>query len=1006
MQNANDETEKIIGETDETTLKFEPEFAENQQTKLQYSRQTDPTQLATAELRKEETADPAKEVSDENALRPNRLRFAVVCLFFALLVIDFGGLAYQYFFFDSSAVEWQTKVDENSVRIARLLNENSPLQINDEVISINDLSVDKQKEIENATIWQKPGTAFQIRIKRGDEFREFQLATIPLPFIDRFVAFLETLLLPGSFLLVGMLIFLLKPDDKMALLAALMLCGLSLGIGKDYLRDELPLLFKNIRFFLSIFTTPAAALFFHFALIFPERPRFVRRFPQIEWLLYLPVLLFVPGIMYHYLGLENWFPTDEALRLVLISFLPLSSFLFYIGGGLVMLLLNYFWANRSSRRKLNVIVGGVIAAFAPTLLFVAALMVGWIFGLKFSFDYFEWLLILILLPLLLIPVSFAYAIARHRVIPVSFIVRRSLQYLLAKNALRLLLILPVAGVVWNIASNPNRTVTEILFQNSFAFYVFIAVGVADFLLMRWRLNEWIDRRFFREQYNQERLLRELVDDVKQADSMPKLSRLVSNRIQSALHPTSLFLFYRDDEQNSDFSLGYTVSEPPESNGLTARQKAQVTATSSALKLPADSPILRFMENKRQAVEFSSSDKNENFPQPDREWLHSIGANLLVPMHGTDGKLAGFFALGEKRSEIPYTGRDKQLLETLAHQIALVHENLSLKDRVRREQRIKTEVLSRFDEGNINLLKECPRCGRCYDRNDEKCGADNSELIFTLPVERTIENRYRLEKLIGKGGMGAVYEAIDLRINRAVALKILSGASFGNREALRRFEREAQTAGRLQHRNVVTIFDYGTLSTEGAFLVMELVRGDSLKAVLKREGKLNLKTIANWFSQVLNGVEAAHKAGIVHRDLKPDNVLVSQNESGEERLCILDFGLAKLSEKELAGVTTPGTIMGTFGYMPPEQLRGEPADERSDLFAVGVMIYEALHGEKPFRGRSYQELVRAMSEDLTLQPNKPLAEFFEKALARKPENRFVSAGEMKNDLTRAIADLQN
>lgn len=128
--------------------------------------------------------------------------------------------------------------------------------------------------------------------------------------------------------------------------------------------------------------------------------------------------------------------------------------------------------------------------------------------------------------------------------------------------------------------------------------------------------------------------------------------------------------------------------------------------------------------------------------------------------------------------------------------------------------------------------------------------------------------------------------------------------------------------------------------------MELVRGESLKAVLKREGKLNPRTINDWFSQILNGVEAAHKAGIVHRDLKPDNVLVSQSEA---RLCILDFGLAKLSEKELAGVTPPGTIMGTFGYMPPEQLRGEPADERSDLFAVGVIIYEALHGENRFAG---------------------------------------------------------
>ncbi|HEV8157901.1 MAG TPA: protein kinase, partial [Pyrinomonadaceae bacterium] len=291
--------------------------------------------------------------------------------------------------------------------------------------------------------------------------------------------------------------------------------------------------------------------------------------------------------------------------------------------------------------------------------------------------------------------------------------------------------------------------------------------------------------------------------------------------------------------NSDFSLGYATSGTSDA--------------SANLKLAADSPILRFMQRQREAVEFPFKE-NGDLPKRESVWLHSINANLLVPMHGTDGKLAGFFSLGEKKSEIPYTGRDKELLETLAHQIALVHENLSLKDHVRREQKIKIEVLSRFDEGNINLLKECPTCGRCFDRETEKCADDNSELTFSLPVERTIENRYRLEKLLGRGGMGAVYQAMDTRINRAVAVKILSGAMFGNKDALRRFEREAQTAGKLNHRNIVTVFDYGVLSTEGAFLVMELVAGETLSEVLKRKGKLDAETVVAWFAQVLDGVE--------------------------------------------------------------------------------------------------------------------------------------------------------
>jgi serine/threonine-protein kinase len=281
---------------------------------------------------------------------------------------------------------------------------------------------------------------------------------------------------------------------------------------------------------------------------------------------------------------------------------------------------------------------------------------------------------------------------------------------------------------------------------------------------------------------------------------------------------------------------------------------------------------------------------------------------------------------------------------------------------------------------------------------EECDEDNTELTFSLPVERTIENRYRLEKLLGKGGMGAVYEATDTRINRQVAVKILSGAMFGNKDALRRFEREAQTAGKLNHRNIVTVFDYGVLSTEGAFLVMELVRGETLSEVLNHREKLDANTVAAWFSQVLDGVEAAHKAGIIHRDLKPENIFVTRNEDNTVRLCILDFGLARFNEYEFTdNVTVPGTVMGTLGYMPPEQLRGERIDERSDLFAVGVIIYECLHGEKPFAGKTYQEIIRSMSNEIVFDKSDSFAKFFKRSLAQKPENRFASAREMKSNL---------
>ncbi len=540
--------------------------------------------------------------------------------------------------------------------------------------------------------------------------------------------------------------------------------------------------------------------------------------------------------------------------------------------------------------------------------------------------------------------------------------------------------MPLGGIIFNIVSDPDRTLSEIILNNSVAFYTLAALAAAFGLLSRYRFNDWIDRRFFREQYDQELLLRGLIENVKDSDSMLKLSRLVSSQIQAAMHPSCLHFFY-EEKQTSQFSVGYTTAE-----------------NSGQLRLAADSPLLTFMQKTHETVDYPSREADE-LPQREKEWLGEIGASLLVPMHGTDGKLAGFFSLGAKLSEIGYTKRDKELLQTLANQIAIVHENLSLKERMRRDQRIRDEVLSRFDEGNINLLKECPRCGRCFDRTAEKCDADNFELTFSLPVERTIESRYRLERLVGKGGMGAVYEATDLRINRSVAVKILSGAKFGNREALRRFEREAQTAGKLNHPNIVTVFDYGVLSTQGAFLVMEFVTGEALSGILRRDSKLNAATVIDWFGQVLDGIEAAHKSGIVHRDLKPDNILVTHREDGTVRICILDFGLARFNESQLdESVTTPGTVMGTLGYMAPEQLRGERADQRSDLFAVSVMIYECLRGERPFAGRTYMEIMQSMSKTTGFGNSGNLSSFFDRGLAQIPMMRFGSAEEMKNELT--------
>src|SRR5262249_10200882 len=276
----------------------------------------------------------------------------------------------------------------------------------------------------------------------------------------------------------------------------------------------------------------------------------------------------------------------------------------------------------------------------------------------------------------------------------------------------------------------------------------------------------------------------------------------------------------------------------------------------------------------------------------------------------------------------------------------VYENAQLKERVAQDRRVRHDVLAHVGERQINLLKECPQCGACYDSAARVCAKDQAELELTLPVERTLEGKYRLERLLGKGGMGAVYEASDLRLGRRVAVKVMTGRLFGDKEALRRFEREARASARLNHPNIIVVHDYGRAGAEGAYLVMELLAGTTLREALKTSGPLLPTDAAAHFEQILAGLKAAHDAGVIHRDLKPENVLIAEKEDGRAIIKLLDFGLAKLRALDAAdsgnpttpgGLTAPGMVMGTFGYMSPEQLQAEEVDERADIFAVGVMV---------------------------------------------------------------------
>ena len=280
----------------------------------------------------------------------------------------------------------------------------------------------------------------------------------------------------------------------------------------------------------------------------------------------------------------------------------------------------------------------------------------------------------------------------------------------------------------------------------------------------------------------------------------------------------------------------------------------------------------------------------------------------------------------------------------------------------------------------------------------------------MPIERTVEGKYRLERLLGKGGMGAVYAATDVRLNRRVAMKVMVGRFFGNQNILRRFEREAQASARLSHPNITSIYDYGRIGDNGAFLVMELLAGRTLRQELKSR-RLDGTTAANWFEQLFEGVEAAHRAGVVHRDLKPENVMVTASSTGADQIKILDFVLAKVAAEDVAetsatSLTVAGAVFGTFGYMSPEQFAGAEVDERADIFALGVMVAEVLTGEPPFKGTTYNELAHAVFHDTYHLPGdsnevRALDDALQRCLARERSQRYATVAEMRDAVIPAM-----
>ena len=525
------------------------------------------------------------------------------------------------------------------------------------------------------------------------------------------------------------------------------------------------------------------------------------------------------------------------------------------------------------------------------------------------------------------------------------------------------------------------------------------------------------------------MLVHLVDEVRQRDSLAEIAELVTARIESALRPASVHIFYRSRE-GSEFVSGRSASQSPPAQGKAAQDQAPQDL--SALQtlprvviddqLSAQPMLLRMLEGSKE-IRDCPSDFDE-LPDSEHAWLEKLSVRLVVPITGTRDRLVGVLLLGARMSDEPYSTTDRRLLEGIAAQIGLVYENQHLRERVRVETDVRRDVLARLDERGVSLLKECRVCGACYESSATRCEHDDAELILTLPIERTLDGKYRLERARGRGGFGVVYEATDLRLQRRVAAKVMMGSSFGDAMALRRFEREARAAARIDHRHITRVYDYGAVGSGGAYLIMELIAGRTWRAELQRSKVIAPARAAEWFRQLLEGLQFAHNMGVVHRDLKPENVMIVEAPGGpkgmkiedmqidqvKDELKIMDFGLAKVlggGSGVSESLTEAGAVMGTFGYIAPEVFTGGPVDERADIFAVGVMVVETFVGLRPFDGQTRHEMLSTLLHSDYHLPGesaeiRALDAVVQRCLAKDPRDRYSSAAEAAGELVPVLA----
>jgi len=674
-------------------------------------------------------------------------------------------------------------------------------------------------------------------------------------------------------------------------------------------------------------------------------------------------------------------------------------------------------ADAAERARLRWFLGGLALGFSPLFLTVAAEALVPPFARFIDQPAVRAGSGLVLFGFLLtIPVTSSYAVIAHRVLALRVIVHRAAAFAFARGSLLLLAVIPSAGLLRHLHSRRRLPLESIFTHRTTAIWLAAALAAWALYAARRALLRGLETALIGNRRAAAPVLAEFTHAARQATSVEQLAAVTREHLTSFLATSQGTLLLR--------RVG-TEAAAARGNGpdpLAAAAGEFVAIDGGLPPLPGTSGIVQVAVAGTVPVPLDDRGRGRArgrgreswlpwLLESDRDWLHNSGTELVAPLTTRGGDLCGLLALGPGRSGLAYRAEDLQAVGAIAATASLALERLLLGG---------GQAADGGAKPGSGVAGECARCGRAVAQPGGQCGCGGEIQTAALPFE--LAGKFRLDRLLGSGGMGVVYRAVDLELGRSVALKTLPRLKGG---ALERLRREARSMATFVHPNLALLFGLESWQ-EVPVLVVEYLEGGSLAARLPPglHERLALQVAAD----IAGALDAMHRQGLLHRDVKPENIAFAADGTPK----LLDFGLAHLAAEGLAAIeaerdaverdavelsaeerlTRSGTVVGTPLYLSPEVALGDPPSPAQDLWSLHLVLWESLTGVHPLaKCPPHKMLPKLLSADLPFEQlgaagaSRGVVRLLAAGLSPDPKARLGTAAELRRALLEEIEGLE-